>query len=69
VDAIIYPSVALGNSMNFAVKPAVIGNSVRVGWTFVVEVRRVFDFGIYDTTIVRRAKGLWGDGHIDWADP
>lgn len=67
LDGIIYPSVALGNSTNFAIKPESASLALDIEATFVVEINKVFDYGIYETKIVNRAEGHDSDGQIKWA--
>lgn len=65
LDAILYPSVALESSRNIAVIPESVDTLFEVFGTTVVRVERKYDYGIFDFSIVRNAKGFWGE-LIDW---
>jgi hypothetical protein len=65
LDAILYPSVALESSMNIAVIPDAVDSIFEVFGTTVVRVERKYDYGIFDFSIVRNAKGFGGE-LIDW---
>lgn len=67
LEAIIYPSVAHEGAMNFAIKPDSADRKLSIGATFVVHVKRKYDYGIYDFEIIRRAEGQGVDGTIVWA--
>jgi hypothetical protein len=66
LDSIIYPSVAHEGAMNVAIAPRAAQAKLKVASTFVVYVKKKYDFGIYDYEIVRRAAGHQADGAIDW---
>lgn len=66
LDAIIYPSVAHDGAMNFAIQPDAARTKLQIGTTFVIHVRKKYDFGIYDYEVVRQAKGLHLNGEIVW---
>jgi RES domain len=66
LDSIVYPSVAHEGAMNFAIQPQAAQAKLSIGATFVLHVKKKFDYGIYDFEVVRQAKGHHGDGTIDW---
>ncbi|MGY4108289.1 hypothetical protein [Aeromonas encheleia] len=68
LDGLIYPSVALDRSMNFAIKPASVDKKLKKCATFVVRVKKKFNYGIYDMEVVRGAKGERINGDIVWRD-
>lgn len=65
-EAIHYPSVALHGSMNLAVRPDIADEMLESAGTSVIRINRVYDYGIYDFSVVRNAKGHYADGAIDW---
>uniref|UniRef100_UPI000AC34645 hypothetical protein n=2 Tax=Vibrio TaxID=662 RepID=UPI000AC34645 len=66
LDGIVYPSVALDRSMNFAIKPSSVDQKLEKSATFVVKVKKKFNYGIYDMEIVRGADGHQFNGDIVW---
>lgn len=66
VDAIWYPGIALRNGVNFALKPEAAHRLLEMQFAHVVRVERVFEFGIYDFTVVRQSGGVEADGAFNW---
>lgn len=66
VDAIWYPGIALQNGVNFAVKPESADRILEMKFAHVVRVDRVFEYGIYDFTVVRQSGGIEADGTFKW---
>lgn len=66
IDAIYYPSVALENGINLAIKPESTDRLLEVSGTSVIKINRKFDYGIYDFSLVRNCMGLGSDGTIYW---
>lgn len=57
VQAIWYSGVAQENAINLAIKPEVADKLFEVVGTTVVRINKIYDFGVYDFSIVRNAKG------------
>ena len=66
IDAIYYPSVALENGMNLAIKPDAADRLLEVSGTSVIKINRKFDYGIYDFSLVRNSTECGSDGTIYW---
>lgn len=66
LDGLVYPSVALENSMNFAIKPSSVEQKLTRKNTFVIKVKKKFKYGIYDLEVVRLAEGEHPNGDILW---
>lgn len=54
--------------MNFAIKPNAVEQKLKRSGTFVIKVKRKFNYGIYDVEIVRSAKGKDSSGNIIWKE-
>lgn len=66
VQAIWYSGMAHENAINLAVRPEIADELFEVVGTTVVKINKIYDFGIYDVSIVRNAKGYDSDGTIIW---
>jgi len=53
-------------SMNLAIKPTAADSKLSIDATFVIHIKRKYDFGIFDFEIVRKAAGHHDDGTINW---
>ncbi|MFK0573665.1 RES domain-containing protein [Endozoicomonas sp.] len=68
LDAIFYPSVALESAMNIAIKTNVVESALSMTGNSVVRINKKYDYGIYDFSIIRNAKGQFHDGTIVWGE-
>lgn len=66
LDAIVYPSVALDSSMNLAIMANSADMALELIGTSVVQIRKKYEYGIFDFFVVRNAKGNFPDGQIQW---
>jgi len=66
VQAIWYSGIAHENAINLAVRPEIADEVLTVWGTTVVRISKKYDFGIYDFSIVRNAKGYDHNGTIIW---
>ncbi len=67
VDAILYPSVALESAMNIAILPGSADSILEVAGTSIIHIDKKYEYGIYDFTLVRNAKGNFtNDSSIIW---
>ncbi|EKO3994420.1 hypothetical protein DX883_01465 [Vibrio fluvialis] len=52
--------------LHFAIKPSSVDQKLEKSATFVVKVKKKFNYGIYDMEIVRGADGHQFNGDIVW---
>lgn len=68
LDAIFYPSVALENSMNLAIKTDTVDEKLEISSNCVVRINRKYKHGLYDLKIVNDSIGMHSDGTIIWGE-
>lgn len=68
LDGLVYPSIALEHSMNFAIKPNAVEQKLKMSGTCVIKVKRKFNYGIYDVEIVRSVNRVDSSGNIIWKE-
>lgn len=66
IDGIWYPGVALENGVNLAIKPDSADVLLSLTSTFVLKVEKVYEYGIFDFTVLRYADNFGDDGDIYW---
>ncbi len=66
LKAIFYPSVALGNSMNMALDPRFVSESLVANVHCVLKINKRYDYGIYDYEIIKISKGEDRLGNLLW---
>lgn len=66
VDAIWYPGVALQNGVNLAIRPSTADKLLSSFVSFVLRIDRLYDYGIYDFTVLRHTDKFDSDGTILW---
>lgn len=67
INAIFYPSVALEGSMNVAILPANIDNSLERKVSMVIHIKKRYEYGIFNQEIVKDAHGENKLGEIKWS--
>jgi hypothetical protein len=68
IDAIIYPSVAFREGMNFAILPEAYKSKMELveAETKIIEITGVFGYGIYSWKQLKTLKPVTSDGVLDW---
>lgn len=66
VDAIWYPGVALQNGVNLAIRPSAADKLLSSSVSFVLRIDRLYDYGIYDFTMLHHTDKFDSDGTILW---
>lgn len=66
IEAILYSSVTLEDSINLAIKEPAVKNKLEMVGNSVVRIKKKYEYGLYDFELIRNAAGNHDDGTIVW---
>ncbi|MEN3156769.1 RES family NAD+ phosphorylase [Alkalimonas sp. NCh-2] len=66
IDGLIFPSAKIKGTSNISLRPESVLKKAKVASSQVIEITKLYPYGLYDFKIVKQAKGENYDGKIIW---